>query len=777
MLQSSHLGESGRKSDGKNVKWPSKRELRGRMRQIRKVLLVYGTGNPAAVAAYRNYAESRAQQTRWLEVMVKPDSAVTSEDLESLPLSIIGTPASNSLLRKLQRSLPVEIDDSKISINNLLSLEEGDVYDLSVYPNPGEPSLSLSVTTGHSDENVLAFLSRSRRWFFPAGDFGVYRDGQGIILGFFKQENGAPWTIDYEHTRNHLQGAHPVAETENYQFIYHGENIPRREIRTLAVRQEQRIDRLLRRLKSLKVDISALDKIEYHLYDSLEDKGLITQNTDLSHLNLQKRQIHAIFNEELKGTDFYSDAKLVFALLVTPSTSQALRDGIGIYFSENWGKNGYRYWAKLFYDTGNVCPLRDLLNPDVYSKESYLFERPLAGSFVEFLVAKFGWAEFLQLYKSWPEAGLPASQLGGLTEEELERAWLAHLSHTSVGSRKRKKTEQTVKAPGFQKGFCYAHEGYQIYNGYLSRKSFDSLKKLRSLGTEWISLSPFGYLRNPHKPDYFRYSFGPGSENDESLITAAQYAKQLGLGVMLKPHVLLSGPHWGWPGDIKMGTETDWQEFFRHYYHWIRHYALLAEIYGMDLFCIGVELLETTRGHQEEWREMITKVKQIYHGPIVYAANWWQEFEQITFWDELDYIGLNLYYPLSKKDTVTVRDLIDGMNTGLPIIEKVALKYNKRVLLTEVGFTSTPKPWKRPHEHRQGEPVYFDDQVLCYEAIFNSFWDQEWFQGFYWWKWPTYLENGGKYHSGFTPNGKPAEKVVKEWYSYKKVPVRGESLK
>jgi arabinogalactan endo-1,4-beta-galactosidase len=360
--------------------------------------------------------------------------------------------------------------------------------------------------------------------------------------------------------------------------------------------------------------------------------------------------------------------------------------------------------------------------------------------------------------------------LSAISLQELEDGWQTYLDELEVESLNIVRTDDYVKPARFQKGFCYAHEGYQIYNGYLSRKSFESLEKLRSLGVEWISLSPFGYLKDRNKPSYLIYSFGAGSENDESIIAAFHAAKKLGMGVMLKPHVLMHSGNWGWPGEIKMTSEKDWQKFFKYYYRWIRHYALLAEMYNVDILCIGVELVHATQGHEAEWRKLISQIKQIYHGPLVYAANWGQEFENLSFWDDLDYIGLNCYYPLSTKNSATLEDLKIGAEKILPKIEKVAKKYHKPVLLTEIGFTSTAHPWKNPHKRNRGASVVLEDQALAYRAMFEAFWDKPWFYGFYWWKWPTYLEYGGKNHNGFTPNGKPAEEVVKEWYLKKKVP-------
>ncbi|MFQ5772269.1 MAG: hypothetical protein ACE5HX_17165, partial [bacterium] len=621
--------QSENKGAKTDPRWPTKRELRRKLWEIRKELLVYGTNNPVTVNSYKRFAENYTQQMRWLDIIVKPDSLVTSADLDTVPLWLIGTPTSNSLLAKMQPFLPVKMEKNKFSIAEVTYTDSKDIFTLSTYPNPFNRALPISIISGNSDESVVAYLLNIYRWSARAGDFRVFRDGKGVAFGFFAQEKNGPWKVDTDNFRNYLNLSQVVLETAHFVFTYHGQDIPEKRIQKFAQEQERRLSALLNRLHKSKVDLSSFPKIDYHFYESLEDKGLITGNTDLSHFNLENWQVHTIFNDDLNGGDFYSDAKLIFYKYVGKSESQALRDGVAMYFSEGWGKRGYQYWAKLLHNSSNVNALEDLLNSNMYNKESYLFMRPLAGSFVAFLIAEYGWSKFLALYKRWPSAGLPPQKLPGFTIQELEQRWSAYLERLNVDIKAPVNADNAFQ-PKFQKGFCYAHEGYQIYNGYLSRKSFESLQKLRSLGTDWISLSTFGYLNNRNQPGYLRYSFGAGSENDESLIQAFLYAKSLGMGVMLKPHILMRSMNWGWPGEVAMQNEEAWQLFFKYYYSWIRHYALLAEMYHMDLLCIGVELMQTTRDHQAEWREIIAKIRQIYHGPLVYAANWYREFEQIT---------------------------------------------------------------------------------------------------------------------------------------------------
>lgn len=768
VLLFSSFRSNSQKQERNQTVWPTRDDLVAQIRSLRKELVVYGTRQPQVTNAYKNFAENYATRVRWIECLVKPDSAITPEDIAKWPIWLIGTPASNSLLQKLVPNLPVRLDSSAFSVGADTFSQASDVFVLSTYPNPLHPALPISVITGNSDAGVARFLNESYHWSVRGGDFRVYREDQGLVFGFFKQNGHGPWQIDPEKSRNYLTSGKQVLKTKHYIFIYHGDSVPVDAIQQFANKQERRIQNLLETINPQ----AAIPRIEYHLYAHPEDKGLMTRNTDLSHFDPDKWQVHAIFNDDLKGDDFYADAKLIFYKFVGQPASPALRDGVGMHFSENWGRADFRSWAGLFYQTGNAVPLSELLDSEIYDRESYLFMRPLAGTFVDFLIDQFGWPTFLELYKTWPNTGLPKDDSPNFSLQKLQQGWskyLAALKSVPVGTRQAEKQASQVK---FQKGFCFAHEGYQIYNGYLSRKSFESLQKLKSLGTNWISLSPFGYLQQANKPGYLRYSSGPGSENDESIITAAFYAKELGMGVLLKPHVLMSSPHWGWPGEIEMATEADWQEFFTCYYSWIRHYALLAEMYDMDMLCVGVELMQATRSHQKEWRDMIDKIRQIYHGPLLYAANWWQEFDQITFWDDLDYIGLNCYYPLSKKDSVSYEDLKNGAEALVPNMARVATQYHKPIIFTEVGFTSTEKSWQNPHQDDRRGKIDLQDQALAYRAVFETFWSKPWFYGCYWWKWPTYLEYGGERHPGFTPNGKPAEQVIAEWYGKKEEPAR-----
>jgi len=268
-------------------------------------------------------------------------------------------------------------------------------------------------------------------------------------------------------------------------------------------------------------------------------------------------------------------------------------------------------------------------------------------------------------------------------------------------------------------------------------------------------------MRDPKKPRHLLVDHRDGGENDESVLFAHFEAQQLGMHTMLKPQIWLRG---SWPGDIQMSSEEDWAAFFDSYYRWMRHYALLAEINGFDSFCIGVEFAKATLAKEKEWRELIKQIRGIYSGPLTYAANWGTEFEQLKFWDALDFIGLNCYYPLSKQEQPTKRDLKNGFENVVRKIEKVTNKFNKPLVFTEIGFRSVDGTWKNPHEDDKGRSFNEESQALAYEVVFEGLRNKDWYKGIFWWKWPSYLDYRGPYNTGFAPTNKKTEEVVEKWF-------------
>jgi Glycoside Hydrolase Family 113 len=299
----------------------------------------------------------------------------------------------------------------------------------------------------------------------------------------------------------------------------------------------------------------------------------------------------------------------------------------------------------------------------------------------------------------------------------------------------------------FQKGVSVSAEGW---GGYESESGRRMLEALRRDGVNAVALVPYGFEARGRAE--VRLNSGAGSwESDEGLEEMSRVAHALGMKVMLKPGVWVG--EGGYAGDIEITSPAEHARWFESYTHFVEHYATLAKQIHADLFCVGGEFVKLTPD-EAGWRKVIARARELYPGPLVYAANFGDEFETVKFWDALDYIGLQDYYPLP--DDLATGDVVRK-------VEAVQRKFHRPVIFTEVGFASGEHANRTPWEDGHGKPV-LELQARCYRAVFEAFYDKPWFEGMYWWKIGT-DGFGGPDDTSLTPWGKPGMEVVKQWYS------------
>ena len=308
--------------------------------------------------------------------------------------------------------------------------------------------------------------------------------------------------------------------------------------------------------------------------------------------------------------------------------------------------------------------------------------------------------------------------------------------------------------PPFQRGMTLAHELSRTKNeGYGSEAAFKQLARLKELGANSVTLVPYGFTRAPEETEIRWRGL---DETDERVSSTIREARRLGFATVLKPQL------WGerWTGDIVFTDDAAFREWMASYHRFLLHYARLAEMERADLLVIGTELGGVTV-REEDWRALIREVRRVYSGPLTYAANWGGEFETLAFWDELDLLGVNFYYPLAapgeqpRAGSPRLRELARKL-------EEISRRHRKPVLFTEVGFASSAaaavEPWKEDNA-----PLDPEMQARCYEVIFQSFYRKRWLAGLHWWKWPSH-GRGSVEDPTFSPLGKPALGVLERWY-------------
>ena len=283
--------------------------------------------------------------------------------------------------------------------------------------------------------------------------------------------------------------------------------------------------------------------------------------------------------------------------------------------------------------------------------------------------------------------------------------------------------------------------------------------------SNYVALMPFGFLRKIASPKIIhntkRQWFG---ETEAGLIQYSSEFRKHNVKIMVKPQI------WVWKGKytgyIEMDSEENWKVLEDSYTSFILTYAKSAQKIKADILCIGTELEKFVMNRPKYWQELISKIRKVYDGKLTYAANW-DEFKRVPFWNELDFIGLDAYFPLSDKKNPTIKELEEGWQPHKKEILKIQKKYNKQIMFTEFGYRSVDfnakEPWN--YDRNSGE-VNLQAQVNGLRAIHNQFWKEDWFAGGFLWKWfYKHDKVGGDKNNMFTPQNKPAEKVVRELYS------------
>ncbi len=302
-----------------------------------------------------------------------------------------------------------------------------------------------------------------------------------------------------------------------------------------------------------------------------------------------------------------------------------------------------------------------------------------------------------------------------------------------------------------------------------------ALTPLLKNNVEWLTIVPFGSQKDYDSPSIDRRqgSYGTWTARDTAFVNRLKLMRSRGFHLMMKPHVWIFNPSSGkWRSDLMPAGGADaWKVWADSYRAFMLHYAHLGELAGAELFCVGTELHQTVKVHPDFWQQLIRDIRQVFSGQLTYAANWNEEVDDVSFWNELDFIGIQAYYPLVKNTNPSVNELQKGWQTHFRRLKKLHRKFDKPILFTELGYKSTAnaaiEPWQWVNEL---SALYlkssYETQANCYEAFFRTFWNEPWFAGVHFWQWHGDRDDRDPQRNlRFTPRGKPAENIMAKWFA------------
>lgn len=273
-----------------------------------------------------------------------------------------------------------------------------------------------------------------------------------------------------------------------------------------------------------------------------------------------------------------------------------------------------------------------------------------------------------------------------------------------------------------------------------------------SLHTNWVAVVPYGFIYPETSEVQFntkRQWWGESREGIEEQIRSARKQKQR---ILLKPQIwLMDGTY---TGHLDFKSDKEWASFEASYRTYLLHYLESDLCRSVDALCIGTEFENSVEKRPQFWKALISEIRKVYSGPITYAANW-DVYREFDFWEDLDAIGVNAYFPIDrdhwKKWKVQMKSFSD--KTGKPVI------------FTEFGYRSVEATRKKPWEGWQDRPVSEKEQKEALELLLKTFWTRDessWFKGGFLWKW--HLIPSQKMSYGYTVQDKGAERVVKAAY-------------
>lgn len=316
------------------------------------------------------------------------------------------------------------------------------------------------------------------------------------------------------------------------------------------------------------------------------------------------------------------------------------------------------------------------------------------------------------------------------------------------------------------KGFTYGWDGKR--GDYLKPEAEKSRDLLFDLGVNWMCLAFAVHQKSFSSTEiYFDYR---STVTDKEILQTIKHAHEKGIKVCLKPVINCNDGVWraliDFPDEDMWGRDQYWDTWFEYYTAFLCHYAEIAEASGCEMFCVGCEMNGTQR-KEKHWRGTIGEVKKIYSGALVYNANHGKE-KEVSWFDELDYIGTSAYYKVGKKPGDSKANMIKEWEKVAKRLREISNEYQKPVIFMEIGMRSAKgcamMPWDFTHVELERSE---EEQADFYDSCLEVFTKEDWFKGVFWWDWSTAIYDTAEEAEkdiGFNVHLKKAGDILKNWY-------------
>jgi len=298
-----------------------------------------------------------------------------------------------------------------------------------------------------------------------------------------------------------------------------------------------------------------------------------------------------------------------------------------------------------------------------------------------------------------------------------------------------------------------------------------ALDQLAATSIDTVVIVPTWYMESATSSEII--ALPQKTSTFSELAVVLEEARARGFRTVLKPHVDPLDEIWR--GLIE---PEDLDAWFANYERLAVEMAVLANEAGCDMFVFATEFQSLSgAANLERWRRVIAAVRSRYGGAIAYAANW-DGYADVGFWDLVDVVGVDAYFPLSDAADPATEEILaawlgDGSDGEAGWMGELLDWYgqafpagDKRLVFTEVGYVASDFALRRPWEYEEdcfaasgGRAFNAELQARAYAAVMRA---TTGIDGIFWWHWEPYPVTDDDGVCRYTPQGKPAELLLRQ---------------
>lgn len=129
-----------------------------------------------------------------------------------------------------------------------------------------------------------------------------------------------------------------------------------------------------------------------------------------------------------------------------------------------------------------------------------------------------------------------------------------------------------------------------------------------------------------------------------------------------------------------------------------------------------------------------TLMRSVFPGHLTYAANW-TDYQQVPFWDALDAIGVQAYFPIADRADAAEAALRESWAHIMGELRGFAERHDRYVVFTELGYNRSLAAPVRPWDARTDGEEAAAIQQTCMRIALEAIEHEHRVVGAFLWKW------------------------------------------